>query len=609
MSGAAVVQVFRRRVGHVRVTGLGVLIAAFVLLRLAATVGGTTRFSDTGTYFPLNFLGNDERLWTVPLVWNLLGSDQLRQVFQIGLALVVWPLLATTVARLISNRWLALIGAAGILLIGLVPQVTGWDSTMLSESFLASLLVLLCALLLRLSIARSPRLVAFTLLVTVCWAFTGQSSALLFLAVLPFVLVFCVSRLTGRERVAVAAVLLLVGGWTAYALTRDTGASQAVPTYNAIQIIENRIAPDPAALHFLTARGMPRSPAIAEERGDFPGGTSPLFSDPVFMTWIHQSFRSVYAAYLLHRWPSTLTDPFEHTPAAITGPTSSGLPGRSVLPSPLRDGIWGPGPAQIFVWLTALALCASAALIQRARVRCTPVIGLLLFSAAASALLTWNLTGYGPGQGPDELARLFLPVALVLRIAIVLAVTLTLDALLGRRAASVAARIHRVSPSPHRTWVPSRAESLFEASGPLAGIRPAAERIAAELRPHSPLRIAGAALALTLVALPELDHGSPAGPATLTPARLLLAVAGTAAIVDVVRERNLRVLWRPLTIALLISLLAGVGLVWSSAATNGCNCRGSAAGLGEFALTAALATYVLARDRGWASRFVWAAAS
>jgi hypothetical protein len=435
----------RRRLARVRVTDLGVLVATFVVLRLLATVADPIRYPDTGTYFALNFLGYDERLWTVPLIWNLLGSDHLRELFQIGLGLVVWPLLACALASLISNRWLRLIAPACILIIGLVPQLTGWDRTMLSESLATSLLVLTCALLLRMSMRRSPQLVAFTLVVTLCWVFTRQSNALLYLSLLPFLVIFCLRRLRGRQRLAVVSALVVIGGWGAFALTRDTPGSKGVWVWNAVQIIENRFAPHPGQLAFFQTRGLPRSPIIAAERGNFPGSTSPLFQDPRFMMWIYTRFRPVYASFLLHKLGSTLTVPLRRTPGAITGNVTSGITARTVLPAVLRDLVWGPGRAQILLWLAAMVACAGSALFRRAPVRCLPVIGLLLLGVVIGAIETWNLTGYGAGNG--ELARLFLPVAVALRIAIVLGIALSLDPVLASTSCGPATgnRVERVS--------------------------------------------------------------------------------------------------------------------------------------------------------------------
>lgn len=121
------------------------------------------------------------------------------------------------------------------------------------------------------------------------------------------------------------------------------------------------------------------------------------------------------------------------------------------------------------------------------------------------------------------------------------------------------------------------------------------------------IAIGGWALIALLALIAELDASVRVGAVTLTPARLLLAVAGAAVTADLIGQRDLAILRRPLTVGLLLIVLAAVALVWSSAFTNGCNCRGSAAGLGEFGALALLAAYVLSRDEIWRDRFIYAA--
>ena len=77
---------------------------------------------------------------------------------------------------------------------------------------------------------------------------------------------------------------MLVAGWGVYAVQQP--GSDPVENFNALQILENRIAPQPAALKLFYSRGLPRSPVIAAERGNFPGGTSPLYADQRLMAWI-----------------------------------------------------------------------------------------------------------------------------------------------------------------------------------------------------------------------------------------------------------------------------------------------------------------------------------
>lgn len=408
----------------------GGLLGTFAALRVFSSAGVPVRFPDTVTYLPLNFVGDAGRLWTVPLVWNLADTDWLRVTVQVALGVTAWSILAVSVGRSVSNRPLRWMAMTAVLIVGLSPQVTQWDRALLSESLATSLLVLLIALLLRASISRGPRIIAGMLAVGTLWIFTRQLNALLFLCLLPVLLGYVLWRLRGRARVTVAAALVVIGAWSGVALTADTRASRSVEAWNSVQIIENRIAVQPAALAFFQTRGMPPSPYVQSERGTFPGQASPLFTDRVFMRWVNTRFQSVYAAYLLSRWPSTFTEPFARVLPAISDPTTFTTP-RSVLPSQLLRPLWHSQGA-IILWALLAAACLALAVVTRTRVRGRPLILLLVLFSAAGTVLTWNLTGYGPGD--TTLARLFLPVAVSVRLAIVLALALSLDALLCRDA-------------------------------------------------------------------------------------------------------------------------------------------------------------------------------
>jgi hypothetical protein len=434
---------------------LMLLLGTFAVLRVFASAGLPVRFPDTPTYLPLNFLGQDARLWTIPLVWNLADTDMLRVAVQVVFGVVAWTVLALEVGRLIADvrvRWAAL---ALVLALGLVPQVTEWDRCLLSESLSTSLLVLLVASLLRVSTGRSRAPVAAAIGITTLWIFTRQLNAILFLVLLPLVLGYVAWRLRGRERVAVAAALVLIGGWSTLALTADTRQSQAVETWNSVQIVETRIAVNPAALAFFEARGLPPSRYIAAERGNFPGSTSPLFADRPFMQWIDHRFESVYASYLLHRWRSTLTKPFEELPAAISFPMSFTSP-REVLPESVGRSLWD-SEAGIGIFAVLAAIFAGLAVGLRARVRAIPVVMLLVAFAAVGTVLTWNLTGFGPNDGEVSLARLFLPVAVAVRIAILVGLASSVDSLLAHLKLSahgqhvtvgLSKRVRRVDPAP-----------------------------------------------------------------------------------------------------------------------------------------------------------------
>ena len=130
---------------------VGGMIVAFALLRVAAVAQGLppVRFFDTPSYFPIDFLGNAPRLWTGPLLFNILPDDPWRVAGQVVLAVVAWGTLAGATAESARDVHVKRVGAAVVLIVGLMPQVTQWDLLLLSESTALSLTVLGTALALR----------------------------------------------------------------------------------------------------------------------------------------------------------------------------------------------------------------------------------------------------------------------------------------------------------------------------------------------------------------------------------------------------------------------------------------------------------------------------
>lgn len=425
------------------VSGPWPMLLLFAGARVAMVLHRPLLYPDTGTYLALDFFGGQERLWTVPLAWTLIPTNELRQLVQIALGIAAWWLLALEVWRMLSDtrtRW-ASIGA--ILLLGLMPQIAGWDGTLLSESISTSLLIIVVALLLR--VCRRPTWVTIggCLGFVTLWVFTRQLNVLLFACVLPFVVGFLLVRGTRRQKRVVIPVVLIVALWGGYCITRSSPASTGVMRWNALQILENRIAPDSGAIRFFSAHGLPHSSTIPAERGKFPGSTSPLFADHAIMRWVTDHFVVTYAAYLIDHWAHTVGEPLVQLPGtSVLAGTDMRV--RQVIPPFINGVLWGTGRFDLGFWaLLALALLAMALredllspksslsprtkacrLLTSFKGRLL-VILLLVITVLAGSVVTYNATGYGPGSG--ELARLFLPVATCLHVAILMTLALSVD--------------------------------------------------------------------------------------------------------------------------------------------------------------------------------------
>ena len=104
------------------------------------------------------------------------------------------------------------------------------------------------------------------------------------------------------------------------------------------------------------------------------------------------------------------------------------------MPSLVTQLLWDHG---IVYWTVCAVVLALATRRRHARLAHGWVVVLLLATAVTGTVITWNTTGYGPA--PGEVARLFLPVAVLSRIAVLLTLLMSVDALLdGRSSRGVA---------------------------------------------------------------------------------------------------------------------------------------------------------------------------
>ena len=150
--------------------------------------------------------------------------------------------------------------------------------------------------------------------------------------------------------------------------------------------------------------------------------------DHRIMRWITDDFKPTYFSYLLRHLRYTIGEPFlQFTPAVSTLTPEATT--RAVLPSLLTQLLWDSG---IVFWSLCALVLAIATGRRNARLLSHGwVVNLLIATATAGTLITWTTTGYGSGSG--ELSRLFLPVAVMSRLAVLLELLLSIDALLGRR--------------------------------------------------------------------------------------------------------------------------------------------------------------------------------
>ena len=419
---------FRAQLSRVLSTPLArdvlMMVLIFACLRTLAIIGvGIARARDTPSYFDLQPFGGSQRLWTIPLLWKLLPADSQRVGGQLLLGIVAWSALAAAVARSVSEPRLARLGAAAVLLVGLSPPVTQWDTVLLSESIALSLTVLLIAALLELRRGLTSGTLAVVLALATLWSFTRQVNVMLLILLLPLALWFLFRK--GERRIAVigSIVLLVVALWGAVAVARTPSS---LWRFNAFTILTARVLPDRDEAGFFLERGLPQSAALRRvvSRKAPISGRSRAFKDPRMQRWLDHEWRSAYLAFLADS-PVRVVRPFGHTLDLLDGDVTYARP-RSVIPAPVEQLVFARATGDIaFFGVLAIVLWPMSLRYGRPTGR-DLLAWSLLGMAFALILLTWHLAAV-------DLHRLNMPGAITARVGIVLLILFSLERMIGSR--------------------------------------------------------------------------------------------------------------------------------------------------------------------------------
>jgi hypothetical protein len=460
---------------------LCVLLAAFLAARVFVWANGTVFTSyDTFSYAyrddpaydrgPLvSFTGHAPRLWGAPLLYAAFDGDTGRAFAQwlIGtvawavLALVLWWRLTTTPARVVA--------AAGVLGLGLTPQVTSWDLAILSESLSISLGVLALAMLLWWSDPRARYRTAILAALTgvaLWWTFVRPDVRLL-TAALAVGLGWIAWRDIRRSRhrppaagergaggrraapiAAATAVAILIGG-IAWASLITPVVSRTFPGWSATGLtlseetlmyrLRLQVLPDPKIKAvYRDDLGMPDCPAadrVAAGRSwaivEFAGAYR---SCPDLAAWGQRNagssgYRFALAApgpYLRYTWSAL--------PRNLAGTTITRT--ATPLPTPLQHAAFPPRRWVVPGILAGLAAACAAALLSGAWTRHRTLVA----TAVAAALTSMASVLAGMMYVVGVFGRYSIQEAIALRLSILILVVVALDAALRRRQERAAAR-------------------------------------------------------------------------------------------------------------------------------------------------------------------------
>jgi hypothetical protein len=367
----------------------------------------------------VSFLGHGgNRLWTVPILFTALPSDSARTFAQLVIGILCWSALAFAVERSLRHRVVARVGAVLTLLLGLCIQVTEWDQILLSESLAISLTVLLVASLLWVRLRPTPWALGAMLAVLVLWVFTRPLQAALFV----LIAVVAISWILLRRRrfVGVAAALAIIAVWGGYA---TANSSKQTIMENAHDILVLRILQTPGNAAYFERRGMPQMETLKKEAATLTdhGVRDPVYQNRAWQNWIDAHWQRTYAGWLLRHPLDDIRAPLADVPYELSG-FANYTAVRPALPRSVQGVLWErvvpAGDVPMFVVLTLVLWLAS---LRMGHPGSLDALGGLLLAAVT----VWYYAGWH--MGAVELPRILVPVAVLLRVGLLILALAAVD--------------------------------------------------------------------------------------------------------------------------------------------------------------------------------------
>jgi hypothetical protein len=414
------------------ILGCALILPFYGVLRIGYfQAGPVERVPDTATYEKLDFLARgSNRLFTVPLLYHFIGSDQQRAGAQLMISIFCWALLALAVARATRTSYLKPVTFALVLFFSLSTPILVWDRFLMAESAGASLTAALVAVWL-LFLGRSSLwtlgLLAGT---TLLFAFVRETHAALTAGFLCVLLPWLALPGEKRYRVLAAASVAAIAGWSLFAVSQNRERRR----FNMQNVIAQRILTDPARLAHFERAGMPVTPKLLSLGGKYASSDGWAFYEAPelesFRMWLDQDFEKAYVRYLLNHPRWALAAPFGDSrlfsPDPRQPPFSGYFERQSLqLPRTAQRFLYPDSTWLLLVLLLIVAASATWAGIRRGLVCEAAVSILLVLSTIPHGLIVWH-------GDAGEVARHGVPVATNLRLGLVLLLLQALDGLLAK---------------------------------------------------------------------------------------------------------------------------------------------------------------------------------
>lgn len=260
---------------------------AMVRLLLVVHLAPTRTYDSAGYEAAISLTGSAFRPWLLPALYRVLPDTGVAMM-QVLVSAAAFVTLSVAIGNTMRHQHVRVISMGAVLLLGLSPRITAWDTALLSESLAISLTCVLVALV----VSRSRSAWWFTAVVVsfALWAFVRDAHGLL-APIAGAGLVAAGWNSRWRWWLSLSVVLTVL--WVGIAAQRNN----EIEAVNVTANIAFRIQPDTASWDWFRGRGMPDSTAFDIEA--LYARRDALWADPEFRGWIDRSGVRSYQIFLL----------------------------------------------------------------------------------------------------------------------------------------------------------------------------------------------------------------------------------------------------------------------------------------------------------------------
>lgn len=251
------------------------------------------------THMAEPFFGSEARLAVQP------GTERIVR-FQLILSIVSWLVFSWAAASLLRNAALKIFAVFLLLTFAFVPQLSDWDSILLSESISFSLFILMSAFWLRFLNAILNRkdtveialLALLTLISALFWTFTRDTNAY-YLGILALTSLLCGIASVRKKPLfttctAVLVSFALVGLFIFQQFTFRESERWMLPMLNNYS---GNVFPYESRVEWFRSRGMPVSDTLLQTSGsaEYNG----IYEEKAFIDWVRSNGISAYIAFMI----------------------------------------------------------------------------------------------------------------------------------------------------------------------------------------------------------------------------------------------------------------------------------------------------------------------